>query len=215
MRARTYLWLAVSCSIIATVTSLMGSRFSGQTVQVVVCATDIPAGTTLTREMVRLGAAAKGSVLSDASTALSEVIGKKVRIPMFEGEQVVMRKLGAQSLPSGMVRMMIPLSPGKSPVGSIREGDLVDVIFVSNPGSGYQFSKLILGALKVMEIPTYENRSAFERQPSIVVAVSAEQAELLAFCMEHGSLYITITDSAAGNRTEGVTFSTVLAWVEP
>jgi len=66
-----------------------------------------------------------------------------------------------------------------------------------------------------MEIPTHENRSAFERQPSIVVAVSAEQAELLAFCMEHGSLYITITDSTTRNRTEGVTFSTVLAWVEP
>ncbi|MEW6242702.1 MAG: Flp pilus assembly protein CpaB [Bacillota bacterium] len=201
--------------MIATVTSVMGSRLGGQTVNIVVCATDIPAGTTLTREMVRLDMVAKDSVLSDASTALSEVIGKKVRIPMFEGEQVVMRKLGAQSLPSGMVRMMIPLSPGKSPVSSIREGDLVDVIFVSNPGSGYQIAKLILGSLKVIEIPAHETRTTFERQPSIVVAVSAEQAELLAFCMEHGSLYITITDSTAKNRTDGVTFSTVLAWVEP
>jgi pilus assembly protein CpaB len=122
-----------------------GGGTSGEvaTLPVVVAAQDIPAGTRIEADMVRLRSIPQSAVLSGAFQDTQEVIGKVTQVPLVAGEQVIQSKVTGGELalaqfgdnpplslliPEGMRAVSVQVSSVVGAGGLIRPGDFVDVI---------------------------------------------------------------------------------------
>lgn len=103
---------------------------------VVVAARDIPAGTLIASDMVRLATVDRGAALPGAFDSTAAVVGQVARIPIYRGEQLIASKLTAELVGAGLT-YVVP--PGKRAMavraekvvtagGNVRPGDRVDVL---------------------------------------------------------------------------------------
>jgi len=117
---------------------------------VVVAGGDIPAGTRITEEMVKLKDISSDAVLVGAYRETTDVVGQVVRIPLVAGEQVIPTKVTATGaaitdvenpplayvVPEGKRAVAVQVSSVIGASGLIRAGDYVDVILTVQIGGG-------------------------------------------------------------------------------
>lgn len=113
------------------------------TTPVVVAASDIPAGTTISAEMVTLKDIAISAVIPEALRATDDVVGQVTTVQVVAGEQILPTKVSTTALdistiegelpislviPAGMRAFAIGVSEGGAAGGLVQPGDYIDVI---------------------------------------------------------------------------------------
>ena len=145
---RTFLVLAVVVALIAAV--LVFAALSGggggdesgslaATVPVVVAAQEIPAGTRLTEEMLKVAPVSPETLLQGTSATAPALVGYVARYPVATGEQITLNKVGLDSedevglsfiIPPGQRAIAASVTQVSSVGGLLLPGDRVDVIVV-------------------------------------------------------------------------------------
>lgn len=109
---------------------------------VVVAGHDIPAGTRITEEMVKIKKITSDAVLAEVYRDKGDVVGQVTRVPLVAGEQVIPTKVTATGaaiidvenpplayvIPEGKRAVSIKVDSVIGASGLIRPGDFVDVI---------------------------------------------------------------------------------------
>jgi len=196
-------------------------------VSVVVAAVPLKELTVLEPSMLRVLSIPAGGVHPRATSAPETLVGKVVLVPMEVGQQILVTQvrergsLGgvsryAAALDPGERAMMIPTTLARGVGGGLTAGDRVDVIFVADELKlGCSFSRVLLQAVRVLDVrgdrgqPISSERDGMPA--GVVVAVSLDDAERLAFALENGQLYLV---SSGGRRepefkTPGACFETL------
>jgi pilus assembly protein CpaB len=114
-----------------------GGQITGAAQPVVVTAQDIPAGTSITADMVEVQPIPEGLVLSGAFTETTDIVGKVSLYPMASGEQVLRSDFAtgllenpalAESVPDSLRGVSVEVGEITAAGGLIRPGDRVDVV---------------------------------------------------------------------------------------
>jgi pilus assembly protein CpaB len=146
---RTFLVLAVVVALIAAVLVFVAlnrgggdeqATSSAATVDVVVAAQDIPAGTRLTEGMLKIAPVSSQTLLQGTYTEVPALAGFVTRYPVAPGEQITPAKIGLESenqeglsfiIPAGQRAIAVSVTQVSSVGGLLLPGDRVDVIAVA------------------------------------------------------------------------------------
>ena len=143
---RILLLLAVAAGLVAAVlvfvalsdngsdtTTVSGG---GDTAKVVVASGNISAGTKITDDMVKTIEVPKALLVTGAYTETSSLVGQKARMPILEGEQIAVSKVGSNIVkddglggvvPSGLRGLGVKIEQVTAVGGNLLTGDHVDV----------------------------------------------------------------------------------------
>lgn len=202
------------------------------TTQVVVAAVDLPVGTEITPEKLRVIAWPAASVPEDSFQELAGLEGKMVATRVYKGEPIMPSLLtGSDSgkglsalLPPGYRAAAVRVDDIVGVAGFIHPGDSVDVIVTmrSEGGTGAPAARVILQNIKVLAVGKDLDTppATVEKVVPATVAtllVDAEQSERLALAATQGKLLLTLRGAtdAAFVETRGVTPSALLAAPQP
>jgi len=225
LRENRYLLLAF---LAAVATGLFTYAYLAQLdrrVEVVVAAAAVPQYARLDTGTVKVVRLPVQAVHPDAVLRLEDALGRHVLVPSEPGEQILRSKLAGSGRDARFVArlgpeeraMMVPVGLAQGAGGAVRPGDRVDVVFVTTEHqSGFALARTLLYGVTVLDVRNDQGRSATERdagQPAgVVLAVSPGQAERLAFAMENGRLYLSLSGyTAVEVQTPGVTWETLFA----
>lgn len=188
---------------------------------IVVAATDIPIGSTIAPDMVRLTAwpddARPEGAITDAATAHNRVLVAAVQ----KGDPIVARRLAPVGSKGGLTAIV---APGKRAI-TVRVNDVVGVAGFALPGTyvdvlvntqlGHDsnkqesISKIVLERILVLAVAQDVERDATKPQVTnaVTLEVSPEQAELLDLARSVGSLSLVLRNQAESQSvvTSGVT----------
>lgn len=146
---RTFLVLAVLVALIAAVLVFAAlnrgggdeqATSSAATVDVVVAAQDIPAGTRLTEGMLKIAPVSSQTLLQGTYTEVPALAGFVTRYPVAPGEQITPAKIGLESenqeglsfiIPASHRAIAVSVTQVSSVGGLLLPGDRVDVIAVA------------------------------------------------------------------------------------
>lgn len=170
---------------------------------VVVAAADLQAGTRLEAASIRVAHLPRSAVHPDALSSPAQALGRTVRFPVLAGEQVLDPKLSGgaergpvQLLQPGERAFFLPLGGEHAyPADLVRPGDRVDLVFVSEgrPDTP-SLARLLLAGVRVVSAVS-EPAGVFGRDSGLqglVLAVSAPQAERLAYALAHGRIHLLL-----------------------
>jgi pilus assembly protein CpaB len=180
------------------------------TTQVVVASNDIPAGATITEEMVKKGTIKtvdwpKASVPVGAFQNPKELVGKVNKTKILANEPVLESRLAGEG-----AGLTVRLEPGKRAMaisvneiigvsGFIVPDDRVDVILTTTPPGGgnaqdNRMSKIVLQNMRVLSVAqSTENKEGKPQVPrSITLEVTPEQAEKLSLASQEGSIILAL-----------------------
>jgi pilus assembly protein CpaB len=111
---------------------------SGDKIDVVTAAQDIPANTLITEEMLVMQELPEDAVLTGAITKMSDVVGKTIQANVYAGEQIISAKLIAPgeagsgtlaySIEPGMRAITIAVDATTGLSGMIKPGNHVDLV---------------------------------------------------------------------------------------
>ncbi|MDR3560316.1 MAG: Flp pilus assembly protein CpaB [Negativicutes bacterium] len=176
--------------------------------QVVVAAKDIPERTVITADMVKLEEIPVALVPPGVLTQLEAVTGSVTSIPLRQGDQITDRKLIGKGktaefvgvIPPDKRALTIPVTNATGVAGFIKAGDFVDVIaIIQSQKSEKTASSILLQKLRVLAANHYDTRDAgvkdsksLERVETITVAVTPDEAILLALAEETGKIHVTL-----------------------
>lgn len=187
----------------------------GRLVPAVLAAEDIPPATRLRAGMIRVAHLPAVAVHSETLTNPDQAIGQEVQMPLRAGEQILAGKLEKSPLPPGTDAgervMYIPLNGGGGYPGDLlRPGLVVDLVFVSARRTETDLARLLLIDLKVVSVEREKVGAPFGGQEAvrgIVVAVSAPEAERLAYALSHGTVFLLVgSDGSSPPTPSGVTW---------
>lgn len=212
MRFSNRYWLlALACGVASGALHLAYLRGAYARVPVAVASRDIQPFTLVERDMVKTEMVHPSSVHPAAIRSAADVVGKYTGSWCYQGQQILKRQLsgaaeGASPVPPEPPyrAMLVPASVGYAAGGAIRRGDTVDLLFVSDSGkTGVSISKVIEEGLLVLDVRDDSGESLRQGDGRSVplgalVAVTPEQAERIAFCLEHGRVYLLL--STPGNE---------------
>ncbi|MDQ7793029.1 MAG: Flp pilus assembly protein CpaB [bacterium] len=214
MRERRLLVLAI---LVALATGFIVYNYLAgldQRVSVVVATTNLGEFTLLESSMLRVASLPAGGVHPRAVSSPSMLEGRVLLAPVDAGQQILItqvRDRGAvgtgnsfvAALEPGERAMLIPSTLARSVGGALAPRDRVDIIFVADQLKlGVSFARVLLQGLRVLDVRSDRGRSLGADRDGlpagVVVAVTLEQAERLAFALENGQLYI----ASSGGRDE-------------
>jgi Flp pilus assembly protein CpaB len=143
--------------------------------RVVVARTTLPAQAALTPENVELRDVAADAIQPNALTALSDVTGKVLMVPVAAGEQILSHRLGnpeqpdikkfADLVPAGKRAMSVTFTELSTAGGLIAHGDHVDVIGVFNKNTmGKDQSMILLQDVLVLAVGQSTSADQLPRQ---------------------------------------------------
>lgn len=170
--------------------------------KVLVAATTIPSGTTITNQMVKLSNDfPKTSIPSGTNVELAQVVGKIAKSEISANNYVLSQNLmkpGDSSVFGGLSEgnraMAIRVDEASSIGGFANPGNHVDVVAVLSPGGGSkQVSKVIAQDLKILanNQNTQEiSGAAVKLGGTVTLEVSPAQAATLTLAMREGSLHL-------------------------
>jgi pilus assembly protein CpaB len=200
---------------------------------VLVAKENIPKGTALNEELLETAIIPNQYVAPQAATSLSRVDGMVAIAPFAKGEQISLSKLAAarevgtqaglaSATPIGKRAITISVDNIASVAGMIKPGDYVDVVaMVSVPvqtAEGKQaaqeavvplFQNVLVLAVgqetgeAVRESGRYQKEERQEASPLITLALSPQEANILAFVQEQGKLRLMLR-SPADSKIEEV-----------
>lgn len=198
-------------------------RASLREVPVVVAARAVPAGARLSRADVRLAMVPQGGRTRAAFTALRPALGLLSRQALYPGEQLLPQMLVAAAaspnladhVPPGMLAMSVLYNPVTQAGGALTPGDRVAVLAVV--GRGYDGRKVdaaqvIMDRVQVLSTPGVglgaqvgaavsgagAPATASNGAQSIVLAVTPQQAQRIAFASTYGQIELLL--DAANSR---------------
>jgi pilus assembly protein CpaB len=195
------------------------------TQDIVVAAKEIPPGTTITKEMVKLAPYPKASVPSGAVGSSEKIIGKVTKVQAVSGEPILESKLA-----SAGTALTVLLTPGSRAVavrvdeivgvsGFIAPNDRVDVIATVVPpgrGDGEKISKIVLQNKRVLSVAQNVEQKGDKPQVarSITLELTPEESEKLSVAALEGTITLALRgvgdDSAV--QTKGSTKQDLLAF---
>jgi pilus assembly protein CpaB len=168
---------------------------------VVVAAVPMERGTVLTEPMLRLAEMPSSFAPPGALRSVSLAVGKTLGSDVAEGEAVTRTRLGAAE--AGPVASLVPSGLRAFPVDAavpqdaVRAGDRVDVY--ATFGGPHPHTETVATGLEVLVILDQEGSdgatsltSGASSGPSLVLLVSAEQAERLAYATAFADLAFAI-----------------------
>lgn len=204
---QVFLLLALAA---AAATALLIFRFlaaADQKVAVVVASRDIAPGAQITAGMVKEASIHPSGLHPEAVTGTGLAVGRFSLVPVHQGEQLLLSQMsddqgkrGYLARMTGTERaMFIPVNLARGLGGAVAEGDRVDVIFVpSEQKMGRSGVATVLEDALVLDVRDDRglSRQTSEGKDSgflgVLLAVQPEQAERLAFYLEHGQLFLSL-----------------------
>ncbi|HXG35472.1 MAG TPA: Flp pilus assembly protein CpaB [Dehalococcoidia bacterium] len=209
-----------------------GSTVISGTSRVVVAHRDIAAGQQITADMVKLGDVPTNLTLKDALFATERVVGEKARYPILAGEQVTLGKVGAQTkddglafvVPKGMRAVAVKVDEISGVGGLLLPGDRVDVIAVfSKEDVGKDKAVTFLQNVEVLAVAQEaqepaaavsgadngttsgirpKNPAPKPNARTVTLAVTPEQAQLLALVQENGKVWLSLRSFGDGEARQ-------------
>ena len=175
-----------------------GSEANKDLVSVVVASKDIPAGSVLKEEMLKVEVRPKLYINKDSLKKESSVIGLKTSLPILKGEEMTSRKLELKSNDTGGLALMVSkgnrgftiLLDDSNPSGTILvPGNHVDVLATYDfEISGQSETETILEAKEVILL----ERSDKSGQCIATLLVAPKEAEKLAFAQANGCISLVL-----------------------
>lgn len=181
--------LMVLAAVLAFATNVMVLRNQEETRPIVVAATFIEAGRTLSPEDFRVAEVDLddelfGSLIPwEQATGLSGMVAARA---IAVGEMVSAADVRSAAAPDSRRAMSIPIDPEHAVGGQLLAGDRIDLISVSDEVSNY-----VLANAEVLAVPT-EARASFTGAGGyyLVVAVDADQALAVAAAIRQGEIEV-------------------------
>jgi len=202
-------------------------RARGEQQLVVVAAMDVPAGESLNQERIRTVMWPKTSlppgVIFDPALAMGRLAVKDLVV----GEPVLESKLAPKDVTTGVMTFLIPsgmraVTVGVDPVsgvsGFILPNSHVDLILTSQLPSGAKTSRTVLQNIRVLAVGEIMDQKEGKPVPvtTVTVAVTPEQAEILALAGNEGRLQLVLRKYGDQEEvaTKGATLSRLLLYPE-
>jgi pilus assembly protein CpaB len=173
-----------------------GTTQSSSTVPVVVAASDIPAATVITPEMLVVKAVPADLALIGAFRQTSEAVGQTTQVQILAGEQMVPNKVASAGtatvqygpnpplsviVPEGSRAFSIALSAVAAAGGLVRPGDHVDVMMTTSAGTGDQGQSLpsstcyVVQNIEVLAIGSALTQATSETDANGIAASSPDE----------------------------------------
>ena len=209
---------------------------------VVVAKQDIPTGTAIEGKMLKEETVHKDMLQPRAATAMDRVVGRIALVPFSKGEQILLNKVTLSGLetslsskvPAGKRGITVPVDNISSVGGMVRPGDHVDVVgMVPMPAIGpdgkpaaqmntvplFQNVLVLAVGQDFTNTPGSSEQKEKTMSPIITLALSPQEANLIAFIQEQGKIRLilrspgdTQTQPASATRAG---WDTVLRTVMP
>lgn len=178
---------------------------------IVTAVSSISPNTILTEEMLVLKEIPEKAVLQDTAGSMDELVGRVVKYPLVQGEQIVRSKLDSigsdeadglsAQLTSGQRAITIPISGEDIGVaGFIRKGDTIDIIVTANE-NGQRNTYVFMQNVRVLKV---SNRAANNQGKDIVdygtitLVVSPQEAVTLSDMVLTSPYRISLRSLAEG-----------------
>src|SRR4051812_8915036 len=202
---RSMFYFAVFVALVATVGAyrvLQASKLQPeeQRRRVVVAATDIPEGATITSEAVRFAELPPSAVSPNAFTTGDSLVGRVTRVPIFAGDVIVPQRLAPRGtqpglevkITPGMRAMAVKVDDVAGSSGLIQPGSRVDVVVtLAASQNAKRVSKLFMENVRVLSVGSVAQRDQSGRPIEAATAtleVDPAQAERLAVAMNEGTI---------------------------
>ncbi len=201
---------------------------AGQTQQAVVAAADLPWGTVITKEMVKVSPFLKKSLSAGAFADAAAVEGRTLINAVKAGELVLESRLApTTSLGGGVAAIITPKKRAMAVhvdkvvgvSGFVRPGHRVDVLVTLSQVGEYRkpMTKIVLENVLVLAAGTDLEKGGKQDKPSqvdvITLEVTPEEGEKLALASTEGKLQLALRNAADNDDviTRGSTFPALLA----
>ncbi len=218
MRERWHLLLAAVVGLATAVYVYDVTAPAGIQVPVVVAAQDIPPFTRIEAGMVKLVTLPEAAVHPNALRDTGKAVGQLAIVPIQQKEQILGAKLAgargsglAAALGEEEMAMFVPLETGRYPASFLSPGQRADLVFVAPTRPGTPgFSRLLLSGLRILQVERDKLQPFGDpnggRLAGITVAVRPDQAERIAYALEHGRVHVLASGSGTSRTGSGVTW---------
>ena len=219
MRKRKLLLIAAALGLLAAVLTYTYIRSmetdSVQQVKevgVVVAMADIPSGTTVSANMVRLAQIAQTALHPEAAITTSEVIGRITKTPIVQGEQILRNRLlpaGVRpslsfAIPSGKRAVSVAVNEVVGVAGFVKPGDRVDILAtIEDPDLEDTVTSTVLQDVEILAI-AQDMEEQVDKKPkvttTVTLAVTLAEAQKVTLAEETGVLRLALRPVTAANR---------------
>ena len=185
----------------------------------VVASQDLPVGTLLTIDHVKVVAWPASSPVPNGFATIEEVLDRGLIAGIVMNEPLTEFKLASReaggglppSIPLGMRALSVRVNEVIGVAGFVVPGTRVDVLATVSQGAGGSISKVVVSNVQVLTAGTrydLEQARTGESMPSTVVTlmVTPEEAERIALAGNEGSLVLTLRNplDTKPTQTEGI-----------
>ena len=174
--------------------------------QVVVAASDLPLGSELTADDVKVIDWPAGSVPADAISDPKEVVGRGLVMPVVQYEPILPLKLASKEagaglppvIPPGLRAVSVRVNEVIGVAGYVVPGTRVDVLTTINPGPQQttMTSKVILTDVQVLAAGTKLDNTADKDKPVpvsvVTLLVNPDEAERLTLASSEGKIQLAL-----------------------
>ena len=203
----------------------LGRPTATATMSVIVAASDIPANTPITNEMIKTAELPAASVVTGALTDRTKVVGKIASAEIFVGEQLLEAKLVsmgesgnktlAYAIEPGMRAITIPVDETSGLAYMITPGNMVDIIgeFVStetsddgSTSSKKSYTTMVLENIAVLAVDNVfsEDGKADSDAPAyttLTLQVTPKQAMVLSAAQFEGQIRVILRSPVDNQET--------------
>lgn len=202
------------------------NRGAEATTSVVVAGDEIPEGTPLLEQLLRVRRYPLDAVPDGAFSSIDSVVGRVAHVPIFPGEPVLEGKLAPRGAGAGLEvkiseghrAMSIPVNDHAGISGLIQPNSRVDVLVTLRPDNRRRdrTAKVFLQNLRVLSVGTHLGRDDKGKPitaKTVTVEVTPQQSEMLAVAMNEGVLQLALRGFSDNDEvdTRGATSGHVLA----
>jgi pilus assembly protein CpaB len=197
------------------------------TASVAVASKDVPPGTSITPEMVKVATWPKELIPPHSAASLGQVQGRVAIMPIANGEPILNRKLAPVGTAAGLSGLLDPSKRALTVrvddvigvAGFINPGNRVDVLMDMKMGDKEHYSKTILQNILVLTVGQISEQKG-DSKPVVVNTVtmelSPEQAEILNLASNEGKIRLTLRNfrNVETVQTEGIASSQLITGVK-
>lgn len=181
-------------------------------VGVVVAISDIPSGTTVGANMVRLAQISQTALHPEAVITPGEVIGRITKAPIVQGEQILRNRLlpaGVTpslsfAIPGGKRAVSVAVNEVVGVAGFVKPGDRVDILAtIDSPDRENTVTSTVLQDVEVLAI-AQDMEEQVDKKPkvttTVTLAVTLDEAQKVTLAEETGVLRLALRPVTAANR---------------
>lgn len=197
--------VAVGCAVVALGFAFMVNQNATQQVEaatanqrpVVTSTAVIPAGTTVTEEMLTVTNVPGAYAVEGGSSALADVVGKTAVVDIPANAQVTSSSLTgddanslADVLQPGMYAYTVAIDTESGVAGNIHQGDYVDIITREDP------SMTVFEDVKVIALDASTQEDGQSNYGSVTLEVTPDQAQQIESVKAQKSLRFVLSSTA-------------------